>query len=127
MHKQFRIPHIQDFALILAGKKVFSVLDLSRAYNHIPIEPASIPKTAITTPLGLYEFRFMAFGLCNAAQTFQRHYVFVYIDDICIASIDENQHLEHFVCSIKKIRINNQFGEMRVRANPSEISRPHGR
>jgi hypothetical protein len=63
-----------------------------------------IPKTAICTPFGLFEYIFMPFGLKNAAQTFQplmdrlfRHlpFVFVYLDDILIASKDSTQHIQH--------------------------------
>ena len=62
-----------------------------------------IPKTAIATPFGLFEFTRMPFGLKNSAQTFQRLMdgvtgqlsgVFSYIDDLLVASSTEEQH-EH--------------------------------
>ena len=56
--------------------------------------PSSIPKTAVITPFGLWDFLRMPFGLKNAAQVFQRlmddifldiPFTFVYIDDILVA------------------------------------------
>lgn len=113
---KYPLPHIQDFAQTLAGTNCFSKIDLKRAYHQIPINEDDIPKTAIITPFGLFEFPVMVFGLCNAAQTFQRfmnnvladlNYAFAYIDDVCIASRNKEEHNEHLKTVLERFR---QFG-----------------
>ena len=61
-----------------------------------------IPKTAIITPFGLFEFLRMPFGHKNAAQAFQRlmdgtlrdiDSAFVYLDEILIASASKDNHI----------------------------------
>ena len=98
---RYPVPDIQDFTVRLAGCKVFTKIDLVRAYHQIPVD---IAKTAVTTPFGLFEFVRMPFGLCNAAQSFQRFMdqvlagldcSFDYIDDLLVGSPDLSTHLSH--------------------------------
>jgi hypothetical protein len=93
-----------DLAARLDGCRVFSKLDLRKGYLQVPVAAEDIAKTAIITPFGLFEFTRMPFGLRNAGMTFQRlmdtvlgglPFAFVYLDDILVASTDEETHRLH--------------------------------
>jgi cleavage and polyadenylation specificity factor subunit 1 len=112
----YPMPLISDILQRFAGCTVFSSLDLAKAYHQIPVDAESIPKTAIITPFGLFEYLRMPFGLRNASQTFQRHIdmvlqglsnVAAYVDDIIIASPDAKQHRKHLSETLAKLNTHN--------------------
>jgi hypothetical protein len=81
----------------------------------VAVAEEDIQKTAVITPFGLYEFLRMPFGLKNAGMTFQRlmdgvlnglPHVFVYLDDILIASPCLQSHQRH-VAEVLHILQNN--------------------
>ncbi|GFV83740.1 retrovirus-related Pol polyprotein from transposon 297 [Trichonephila clavipes] len=67
---KYPIPSILDFTSDLHGAKIFSHIDLVKAFHQILIASEDIHKTAICTPFGLFESTRMQFGLCNVASTF---------------------------------------------------------
>lgn len=101
---RYSIPHLHSFSSRLEGRTIFLKLDIPRAFHNILVAPEDVHKTAIVTPFGLFEFPRMPFGLRNAAQTFQRFmheviygfdFLFIYLDDVLIASHSIEEHKEH--------------------------------
>lgn len=68
-HKDaFPLPRIEETLTSMTKAAWFSTLDLASGYWQVELDP---PKTAFTTPIGLFEFQHMPFGLCTAPVTFQ--------------------------------------------------------
>ncbi|KII68919.1 Retrovirus-related Pol polyprotein from transposon opus [Thelohanellus kitauei] len=74
--------------------------------NKVAIKESDRSKTSFATPSGLFQFRAMPFGLCNALATFQnlmnivlKKYIgqscYVYIDDIIIYNDSFEDHCQH--------------------------------
>jgi len=101
---RYPLPNMQSLNDRMAGCTVFSKIDLVKAYHQIPIAAEDQPKTAIATPFGLFEYRYMSFGLKNAAQALQRlkdnilmdlTHTFAYLDDDAVYSRSQEEHWTH--------------------------------
>ena len=91
----------------LAGKKVFSCLDLRSGFHQLPVHPDSQPMTAFYWHNQIWCYQRLSFGLRNSPAWFQRvldHEINkaglsdvarAYIDDVVIASDTVEEHIEH--------------------------------
>ncbi|CAG2205474.1 Transposon Ty3-G Gag-Pol polyprotein,Transposon Ty3-I Gag-Pol polyprotein [Mytilus edulis] len=68
----FPLPRIEDCLDALRGAKFYSTIDLQSGYWQVQMDPADKEKTAFVTKRGLFQFRCMPFGLCNAGACFER-------------------------------------------------------
>lgn len=68
----YPLPLIADQIDQLAGGQYYTTLDMASGFHQIPVAADSIEKTAFVTPDGLFEYKTMPFGLCNAPSVYQR-------------------------------------------------------
>jgi Reverse transcriptase (RNA-dependent DNA polymerase) len=91
-------------------------------FKNIRVRKEDQWKTAFRCTFGVYQYEVMSLGLCKAPSVFLRFInnifqniypenVFVYLDDILIAThtLNENKHITHTV--IKQLLANNLFGK----------------
>ena len=106
-------PRIDDTLDQLEGPACFSCLDLQQAYQ-VELNKEDVPKTAFTTPMGLFEYKVLSFGLTNAPATFQSlmqevlgeyvgRFCVVYLDDILVFS-KSPENAEHLRLVLAKLR-----------------------
>lgn len=91
----YPLPRIDESLDLVSGSSWVSSLDLRSGYWQVPLSPDARPKTAFCTGRGLWQFRVLSFGLCNAPATFERlmekvlsgiprHECLVYLNDILV-------------------------------------------
>lgn len=101
----YPLPRIDDALDCLHGARYFSSIDLRSGYWQIAVDEKDQEKTAFITPDGLYQFKVMPFGLCNAPATFERMMdsllhgfkwstCLCYLDDVLVFAPTFETHLE---------------------------------
>ena len=101
----YAIPRIEDSINALAGARWFSTLDLTSGFWQVELEEDAKEKTAFTTWNGLFQWKVLPYGLCNAPATFERlmesalaglqwEILLLYLDDIIVFASSLDQMLQ---------------------------------
>jgi len=72
----YPLPRINEIINTLTGAKFFSTMDCKSGYHQLALKPEDTHKTAFATQYGLYEWKVMPMGLCNAPSSWQRPVIF---------------------------------------------------
>ncbi|GFV91619.1 retrovirus-related Pol polyprotein from transposon 17.6 [Trichonephila clavipes] len=121
----YPLPRIDDTLDTLSGHNWFSTLDLKSGYWQVEIQPEDREKTAFTSGQGLWQFKVMPFGLCNAPATFERlmetvlkgltfEACLIYLDDVIIGGRTFEEHLQN----IRKVL--SKLSDANLKLNPSK-------
>ncbi|GJS26453.1 putative reverse transcriptase domain-containing protein [Tanacetum coccineum] len=111
----YPLPRIDDLFDQLKGSSVYSKIDMRSGYHQLRVREEDIPKTALRTRYGHYEFQVMPFGLTNAptefmdlmnrvCKPFLDKFVIVFIDDILIYSKNKKEHEEHLKAILELLK-----------------------
>ena len=109
----YPMPRIDELIDRVGGSTYISTLDLTKGYWQVPVAESDRPKTAFSTPFGLYQFNTMPFGLQGAPATFQRlmdcviqglEFAASYIDDLIVFSKSWKDHLDHIQAVLDRLR-----------------------
>lgn len=121
----YPLPRIDDALDYIFGSFWFSSLDLRSGYWQVELTPEARPKTAFSIGQGLWKFKVMPFGLCNAPATFEwliervlvdipRTRCVVYLDDLLAHAADFESALKNLQDVLLAVR---QAG---LRLNPKK-------
>ena len=112
---RYPLPRIDDLFDQLRGARVYSKIDLRTGYHQLRVRDTDIPKAALRTRYGHFEFKVMPIGLTNALAAFMDlmhrmfqpyldQFVVVFVDDILIYSQSEWEHEYHLRIVLQLLR-----------------------
>ena len=121
----YPLPQIDTLVDSTARHELLSFIDAFSGYNHIKMKEEDQEKTSFVTSQGLFCYKVMSFRLKNAGATYQRlmnkmfvhqlgRNVQVYVDDMLVKSVRENDHLNDLQETFNTLRSYN------MKLNPSK-------
>ena len=101
----YPLPRIDTLVDSTARRELISFMDAFSGYNQIKMNEDDQERTSFVTSQGLFCYKVMSFGLKNVGTTYQRlmnkmyahqigRNVQVYVDDMLVKSLRENDHLD---------------------------------
>ena len=104
----YTISRVDESLSKLGDAKFFTTLDLGSAFWQVRLRKQDREKTGFACELGLFQWKRMPFGLCNATATFQRlmaqaltsvtkkygNLIMCFVDDVVIATPTLEDHIE---------------------------------
>uniref|UniRef100_A0A2N9HQJ4 Uncharacterized protein n=1 Tax=Fagus sylvatica TaxID=28930 RepID=A0A2N9HQJ4_FAGSY len=114
--KSRRSAPVHAEAMQQPGHDRMSFLDAFQGYHQIALSPEDREKTAFITPLGIYCYKVMPFGLKNAGATYQRMVtrmfkdqigktMEIYNDNMVVKSKLSQNHLEDLTKTFRILRL----------------------
>ena len=102
----YPLPRIDTLVDSTARHELLSFMDTFSGYNQIKMSEEDQERTSFVTSQGLFCYKVMPFGLKNVGATYQRlmnkmfthqigRNVQVYVDDMLVKSLRENDHLNN--------------------------------
>ena len=106
VHEAYSLPAADQLFDQLGDARFFSSHDCTWGYHQLRWAPDAIPKTAIRTHLGTFEFLVVNFGSTSAPAQWTRlmeailrpylgDFVVIFLDDMCIFSKTAEEHVRH--------------------------------
>ena len=111
----YPVPRIDETLDALTGAEWFSTLDLASGYWQVALDEDAARKSAFVVRNGLYQWRCMPFGLCNAPATFERlmdrvmaglqwDILLIYLDDVIVFGKTVEEEIKRLRVVLSRLR-----------------------
>lgn len=123
----YPVPRIDETLDALGGAKWFSTLDLAAGYWQVALDNEAQDKSSFVVRGGLYKWKVMPFGLCNAPATFERlmekvmaglqwDILLIYLDDVIVFGRTVDEQIVRLRTTLARLR------EANLKLKPSKCN-----